>query len=67
MYDQTITSQTYVQELLNIPENLNVESIVAIGYPAEEKLPHRKKDLQYEKVYFDVYGNTVKSKEGKRS
>lgn len=67
MYDQTITSQTYVQELLNIPENLNVESIVAIGYPAEEKPPHRKKDLQYEKVYFDVYGNTVKSKGGKGS
>ncbi|MES0445709.1 MAG: nitroreductase family protein [Desulfobacterales bacterium] len=67
MYDQTITSQTYIQELLNIPENLNVESIVAIGYPAEEKLPHRKKDLQYEKVYFDVYGNTAKSKGGKGS
>ena len=61
MYDQTITSQTYVQELLNIPKNLNVESIVAIGYPAEEKPPHRKQDLQYEKVYFDMYGNTVKT------
>jgi len=62
MYDQTKTAQAYVQELLNIPKNLNVESIVAIGYPAEEKPPHRKEDLQYEKVYYDVYGNTVKPK-----
>jgi nitroreductase len=65
MYDQTKSSQTYIQELLNIPGNLNVESIIAIGYPAEEKPSHRKQDLQYEKVCFDVYGNKVKSTGGK--
>jgi nitroreductase len=56
MYDQTKTSQEYIRELLNIPENLNVESIVAIGYPAETKPPHKKESLQYEKIHFDVYG-----------
>lgn len=56
IYDQTKTAQEYVRELLNIPENLNVESIVAIGYPAEKKSPHKKEDLQYEKVFFDYYG-----------
>ena len=56
MYDQTKSAQTYVQELLNIPENLKVESIIAIGYPAESKLPHRKEDLQYEKVHYNDYG-----------
>ena len=57
MHDQTTTSQAYIRRLLNIPKNLNVESIVAIGYPAEEKPPHRKEDLQYKKVHYGVYGN----------
>ena len=56
MHDQTQTAQEYVQELLNIPGNLNVESMIAIGYPAESKPPHRKENLQYEKVHYDEYG-----------
>ena len=56
MHDQTKTAQEYVQELLNIPGNLNVESMIAIGYPAESKPPHSKENLQYEKVYYNEYG-----------
>ena len=56
MYDQTTTAQAYIRSLLNIPKNLHVESIVAIGYPAEKKSPHRKEDLQYQKVHYGVYG-----------
>ena len=56
MHDQTKSAQAYVQELLNIPENLKVESIIAIGYPAESKPHHRKEDLQYEKVHYNEYG-----------
>jgi len=56
MHDQTKTAQEYVQELLNIPENLNVEAMIAIGYPAESKPPHRKENLPYEKVYYNEYG-----------
>lgn len=57
MHDQTTSAQAYIRSLLNIPKNLNVESIVAIGYPAEKKPPHRKEDLQYKKVHYDLYGN----------
>jgi nitroreductase len=57
IHDQTTTAQEYIRGLLNIPENLNVESIVAIGYPAEKKAPHRKEKLQYEKVHYGLYGN----------
>ncbi len=56
MHDQTKTAQEYVRDLLSIPEKLNVESIVAIGYPAEKKTPHEKESLQYEKVFYDMYG-----------
>jgi nitroreductase len=57
MHDQTTTAQAYIHSLLNIPKNLAVESIVAIGYPAEKKPPHRKEDLQYKKVHYGLYGN----------
>jgi len=55
MHDQTQTAQEYVRSLLKIPEKLNVESIIAIGYPAENKPPHGKESLQYEKVFYDRY------------
>ncbi|MFO7972197.1 MAG: nitroreductase family protein [Desulfobacterales bacterium] len=57
MYDQTTSSEAYIRRLLHIPKNMNVESIIAIGYPAEKKSPHRKEDLQYKKVHYELYGN----------
>ena len=57
MHDQTTTAQAYISGLLNIPKNLTVESIVAIGYPSEKKPPHRKEELQYKKVHYGLYGN----------
>jgi nitroreductase len=56
MHDQTRTAEQYIRKVLNIPENLNVESIIAIGYPGEQKLSHPKESLQYEKVCYDYYG-----------
>lgn len=55
MHDDTKTSQAYISEILNIPENMKVEAIVAIGYPDEEKSPHQKETLLYNKVYLDFY------------
>ena len=48
----------FIGELLNLPENLEVESIVAIGHPAEEKKGHPAGELQREKVSFETYGRT---------
>ena len=57
MYNRTKTSQEYISEILDIPKHLNIESIIAIGYPAEQKTPHRKDALPYEKVYVNRYGH----------
>jgi nitroreductase len=46
----------YIGKVLDLPENLQVESIVAIGYPAEEKAGHPGGSLQREKVSFETYG-----------
>ena len=56
MHDQTKTAEQYIRELLNIPKNFNIESMIAIGYPVETKSPHSKEDLQYDKVHYNVYG-----------
>jgi len=56
MHDETQTAEAYIAHQLNIPSHLKVESMIAIGYPAETKPPHTKEELQTEKVYLDQYG-----------
>jgi nitroreductase len=49
------TAGDYLRELLDLPEYLKVESVIAIGYPAENPPPHPKEELQYEKVHYNTY------------
>ncbi|HHS13304.1 MAG TPA: NAD(P)H-dependent dehydrogenase/reductase [bacterium] len=37
MYDGNQSAEQYIQSLLDLPEHLRVESIIALGYPAETK------------------------------
>jgi nitroreductase len=53
-HDSAKTAGAFVQKALNLPEKLEVLSIVAIGYPAEEKAGHPADSLQREKVSFDA-------------
>lgn len=55
-HDESRTARDYVAELLDIPQGIEVESIVAIGYPDETKPPHEYDDLQHEKVFRNQYG-----------
>ena len=57
LHDDNQSAGSYIAELLNIPSNLEVESVVGIGYPAEEKSPHAREKLQDEKLFLNVYGN----------
>lgn len=52
------TSNEYVKEVLNIPDDLEVESIIAVGYAGEEKSPHREDNLKYQKVFRNSYGSS---------
>lgn len=55
-HDEKFTAGEYIKELLQIPENMVVASIVGIGYPDESKPPHARDTLQYEKIFWDTYG-----------
>jgi len=56
LQDKGNTAEEYVSGLLNIPGNLRIESVIAIGYPDEKKPPHSREELQYEKVHLNLYG-----------
>jgi nitroreductase len=55
-YSKEVTSGEYVASILNLPDEMAVLSIIAIGYPAEKITPHKKESLKYEKVHFNGYG-----------
>jgi nitroreductase len=55
MHDETRTAEAYLADVLDIPSNLKVESMIAIGYPAESKSPHPKESLQNEKIHLNQY------------
>lgn len=57
MHDKGKTSEQYIAELLKIPDDIRVEAIIAIGYPAETKAPHPRESLDFKKVYFAQYGS----------
>jgi len=55
MHDERTTSEEYIRNLLNVPGHIHVESIIAIGYPAETREPLPREKLKEEKVRFNRY------------
>ena len=55
-YDSNKSSRDYIAMLLGLPESLDVECIIAIGYPAEEMVPYKKEDLHLNKVSYNKFG-----------
>jgi nitroreductase len=55
-HNDTQTAEAYVAKVLNLPAHLNVETIIAIGYPAESKSAYPKEGLPYDKVSLNNYG-----------
>lgn len=45
------SAEEIVRSLLNIPEELQVLAVIAIGHKAEEKKPFNTEELQWEKVH----------------
>lgn len=55
-YDDSQTAEAYIARILDLPAHIRVETIIAIGYPAESKPAHPKEDLPYDKVSLNKYG-----------
>jgi nitroreductase len=55
-HDDAQTAEAYIAKVLNLAPHIKVESIIAIGYPAESKSAHPKESLPYDKVSLNNYG-----------
>lgn len=56
-HDDRQTAEAYIAGILNLPAHMRVESIIAIGYPAETKSAHPEESLPYNKVSLNKYGS----------
>ena len=55
MYDDKITSEDYIRGLLDVPVRVKIESIISIGYPAENREPLPRHELKDGKVRCNRY------------
>jgi len=62
-HDAKRAANDYLREVLGLPEGFQVEAIVGIGYPAEEKESHPKQTLLFKRVSDNRYGQRWKSEE----
>lgn len=51
-----VPANEYIHEVLDIPLQLQVLSIVAIGHKGMERKPFDEKHLQWEKIHINKYG-----------
>ncbi len=55
-HDAQRMAQDYVAGILGLKEGMVVESMIAIGYPAEKSPGHPRSSLPDEKISFERYG-----------
>lgn len=60
-----IPSADYVREVLEIPLQLQVLSIIAIGHKGMERKPFNEEYLQWEKIHLNKYGGGDNNERGK--
>ena len=49
-HDMHRTAESYIKDLLSLPDHLSVATILAVGYPAEEKRPVPRESLDYGRI-----------------
>jgi nitroreductase len=48
-------AEEHVRKILNLPEELAVDCIIAMGYPAEKKEPYTDADGDWTKIHYNTY------------
>lgn len=64
MHDAGKTASDYVAETVGMPAALQVAAIVAAGYPAEQKAPHERESLRFDRVSLNTFGNPFEGSAG---
>ncbi|OAA90093.1 nitroreductase family protein [Clostridium coskatii] len=56
-YNENTSSEEYIRNLFNVPENINILAVISVGFPGEQKDPLTEENLNYNKVYLNSYLN----------
>jgi len=56
MHDEKTPAGRFAAQVIGLPEELEVECIIAVGHPAEQKSPRSKEELLWSRVYSNRYG-----------
>lgn len=56
MYNDSETANDYIHGILDIPRQLQVVSVIAIGHKEVERKPFNEEHLQWEKIHINKYG-----------
>jgi len=62
-HDAALSANDYLVQVLGLPANFQVEAIIGIGYPAEDKAPHPRQGLHFDRVAWNGYGRPWSEKE----
>lgn len=54
-YSETVSSEKYIQNLLQIPENFKILSIITVGYPATTRTGKSFTDLSFDKIRMNKF------------
>lgn len=54
-FDTERSAEAVIQELIGIPDHVHVESIIALGYPAEDREGRPQQELDYKKIKVGKY------------
>ena len=55
-FSDSQSARDYIAEMLDLPDNLEIECIIAIGFPDEEMVPYKREELAFGQVSYDHYG-----------
>jgi nitroreductase len=58
-HDAATTAEAFIQQLLGLPEQIKIASIISIGHPAETKPPVPAGELDYHKVKLNHYSKKL--------
>lgn len=59
-HDDSQSASEFAAGILGLSEQMTVEAILAIGYAAEEKSPHKYESLPFDKVHYQRFGQSQK-------
>ncbi len=58
-HNENTSAEKHVKDLLQIPENKEILSVIALGYPHEKKEANKESELLFERIHFEKYNSTL--------